>query len=167
MRLTLSIPALALCGCRALLGIGDDPVDDDPDDRDGPITSSPVASGPFVPLVCTGGMPGDPSCPINLVPLPVENTAKFEFIAVSEMGAGFTLLDMRLRTAERGIFLAHPRLLGYPPGSQQPLPDPADPYAAIAGDLQANRALALPGSATVPEGTADRIGIQFDMLRPL
>jgi hypothetical protein len=57
----------------------------------------------FQPQICTGGQPGEPSCPVNLVALELgEGRGTFSFV-VQGLGSGMFLTDMKLAPGPSGL----------------------------------------------------------------
>jgi hypothetical protein len=72
---------------------------------------------PFVPLLCSGGVPGDMTCPFNSVPLDAIGGpgSKIQFIAQA-LGSGLYLNNLKLiQDPTMGGYIEHPLFVATPP----------------------------------------------------
>ena len=91
-----------------------------------------LATALFTPLLCTGGQPGEPSCPINyvdLLPL-VEGWAgaQIKFVA-QPLSQDLYLTNLAVVPGAEGVYIEHPLFVSYPPGADtQYVPDTLDRF---------------------------------------
>jgi hypothetical protein len=87
----------------------------DPSHR--PPGTMPLQSAPFQMLLCTGGQPGDPTCPINHVELgaftTLPGTPQLDF-AVMPAAGGLNVFSAELGNLAGGLYLETPRLVPTP-----------------------------------------------------
>lgn len=108
-----------------------------------------LETAPFSIVPCTGGNAGDPTCPINHVPLDsVGGTgAEISFVA-QRLGQGIYVNELTLVGGAMGVYIEHPLFVSHPAGQDNPVPDSLDRYFDVKLDL-------MPGStAQLDGGTA-------------
>ncbi|MCW5808105.1 MAG: hypothetical protein KIT31_37485 [Deltaproteobacteria bacterium] len=158
MRLVVpALAAVALVGCEEH-GSGGGP------GADASAPSSDLA-GPARPRLCTGGEAGDPTCPINILPLPKQRGATVQFVAQA-LGGGIFLSDMKVDGGQLGVFVVHPRLVTRTAGSPALTPDPGDRFANLVADIPPGGAVLLDTAALVQFAPDDEVGMQFDEVSP-
>jgi hypothetical protein len=125
----------------------------------------------FNPQICTGGLPGDPTCPINNVTLDAIGAAgaKITFVAQA-LGSGLYLTNLKLVPGAGGAFLKHPLFVSYPAAGNA-IPDTIDRFFNVTMNLMAT---ATPEEQQIAGGTAafvgfaagpmDKLGISFKEL---
>lgn len=128
-------------------------------------TNPPIRTAMAVPQLCTGGNPGDPTCPINTLDLSALNVAgaSFSFVAQAA-GADLYMTNMQFTAGTDGLYVEHPIIESWPPGATDPKPDPIDRYFNVVINLQTGAAPQLLGNGTASfQGfsPADPISIHF------
>jgi hypothetical protein len=109
---------------------------------------------PFKPLLCTGGLPGDPTCPVNhvdLTPLGLAG-ATIEFVAMPLGSTDLYVNNLKLKASTDGAYIEHPLFVSWPPAAKPALPDTLDRFFNIKLNLMASAAGAIGG------GTAAFVG---------
>lgn len=100
-----------------------------------------LATAPFTPLLCTGGNPGDPTCPINIVDISPLVTgwagAQIKFVA-QPLGTDLYVTNLALITGAEGVYIEHPLFVSWPNDGSQPLPDTLDRYFNVKMNLKAD-----------------------------
>jgi len=90
-----------------------------------------LVTAPFTPLLCTGGNPGDATCPITNVDLSplVANWAgaKIKFVAQPLSGALY-VTDLTLEGGAEGVYLEHPLFVSWPTDGSIEIPDGLDRF---------------------------------------
>jgi hypothetical protein len=125
---------------------------------------APVETGAFVPLICTGGSPGTPSCPINQVSLDdIGANGKFVFV-MQFVSSGPVLTNIMFVAGPQGIYLEHPDLLIWPRGSMISTAtatlDGGNAIYNIAPD-----ATVVPSSGSITfVGNIDKFALRFDVV---
>lgn len=117
---------------------------------DGPGDLS-LATEPFSPLLCTGGDPGSPTCPINIVDLSPLVTgwagAQIKFVA-QPLGTDLYVTNLQLITGAEGVYIEHPLFVSWPNDGSQPLPDTLDRFFNIKMNLKVGDMPASIGGGT-------------------
>jgi hypothetical protein len=101
----------------------------------------PDSSGPrletaeVLPLICTGGVPGEPSCPVNSVALDEMGIAgaRIDFVA-QRLESGLYLRNLKLVPGGGGAFIEHPLFVSWPQGAE-PVPDSIDRFYNVKMNL--------------------------------
>lgn len=110
-----------------------------------------LATQPFAPLLCTGGNPGDETCPINIVDISPLVTgwagAQIKFVAQA-LGTDLYVTNLALITGTEGVYIEHPLFVSWPNDGSQPLPDTLDRYFNVKMNLKADDAPASIGGGT-------------------
>lgn len=76
-----------------------------------------IETAPFAMLVCTGGAPGDASCPFNVVSLADLGVAgSFRFTA-SALASGLYISNVTFVAGPGGLYLEDPRIVTWPTGA--------------------------------------------------
>lgn len=98
-----------------------------------------LATEPFSPLLCTGGNPGDATCPINIVDLSPLVTgwagAQIKFVA-QPLGTDLYVTNLQLVTGAEGVYIEHPLFVSWPNDGSQPLPDTLDRFFSVKMNLK-------------------------------
>jgi len=125
-----------------------------------PGTGGPILeTEPFLAQICTGGLPGEATCPINTVSLDAIGDGviggKIQFVAQA-LGSGIYMTNLKLLPGAGGAFIEHPLFVSWPA-------DPAMPPKADTIDRFFNVKLNLMMTATPEEeqiggGTAAFVG---------
>ena len=128
-------------------------------------TNPPIRTAMVVPQLCTGGNPGDPTCPINTIDLSALNVAgaSFSFVAQAA-GADLYMTNMQFTAGADGLHVEHPIIESWPPGAAEPVPDPIDRFFNVVINLMTGAAPQLLGNGTASfQGfsPADPISIHF------
>lgn len=110
----------------------------------------------FVPQYCTAGNPGDPTCPINTIPLDELTVAggKIEFVAQA-LGSGLYIKNLKLIPGAMGAMIEHPLFVAYP-NEAEPIPDNIDRFFSVKMNLK--DAMPLPEDQVIGGGTAAFVG---------
>lgn len=120
----------------------------------------------FAPLLCTGGLPGEATCPVNTVALDDMGIAgaRVSFVAQG-LASGLYVTNLRLVPGGNGAFVEHPLFVSWPLDAD-PVPDSIDRFfdvklnlspAATAEEQQIGGGTA----AFVGFGASDEITIHF------
>jgi len=124
----------------------------------------------FTPQLCTAGVAGDATCPINNVPLDALGVpgAQIQMLIQALDNSDIYITDLYLFGGSMGVYLEHPLFVSYPAdASAQPIPDSIDRFFDVKMNIPAATATVpecegttpLPAScATVGGGTAAFIG---------
>jgi hypothetical protein len=93
----------------------------------------------FTPLLCTGGAPGDATCPITYVDITalVEGWAgaKIKFVA-QPLGTDLYVTNLALEGGAEGVYIEHPLFVSRPPMAD-PIPDTLDRFFNVKMNLMA------------------------------
>ncbi len=111
-----------------------------------------IQTAPFTPLLCTMGVAGDPTCPLNHVDLtPVGLPgAEIDFL-LQPLSSDSYVTDLVLKAAADGAYIEHPLFVSVPPmGDVQP--DSIDRFFNVKMDLMPTTSDAIGG------GTAAFVG---------
>jgi cytochrome c553 len=94
---------------------------------------------PFTPLLCTGGVPGDATCPINTVDIStlVQGWAgaKIKFVA-QPLSQDLYLTNLAIEGGAEGVYVEHPLFVSVPLDGQ-PIPDTLDRYFNVKINMKA------------------------------
>ncbi len=104
-----------------------------PDDGGGgPI----LETAQFLPLICSAGAPGDPTCPFNDVTLDEIGApgSKIQFTAQA-LGSGLYVSNLKLIPGAMGAYLEHPLFVSHPEGAE-PMPDTIDRFFSVKMNLE-------------------------------
>ncbi len=128
----------------------------------------------FTPVLCTGGNPGDPTCPITYVDISglVENWAgaKIRFVA-QPLSQDLYVTNLTLEGGPEGVYIEHPLFVSWPLEGE-PVPDTLDRFFNVKMNLAAD---AMPSqinggtAAFVNFSPANQLTIHFkvvDRFRP-
>ena len=126
---------------------------------DGPPT--PLETARFIPQVCTGGMPGDPTCPLNRVPLPMPPQAELQLVAQA-LGSGVFLTNIAIVAGPDGLFLEHPLIVQW--NGNVDTPDPTDHYAGLTMNLPPTQIGVLDNVSFIGFDEPDQLSFRFDRL---
>jgi len=92
---------------------------------------------PFTPVMCTGGNPGDATCPITYVDISglVEGWAgaKIRFVAQA-LSQDLYVTNLALEGGAEGVYLEHPLFVSWPPQGD-PIPDTLDRFFNVKMNL--------------------------------
>lgn len=117
----------------------------------------------FIPSICTGGLAGDPTCPINEVVLDAIGDgvvgAKIQFVAQA-LGSGLYMTDLKLIPGAGGAYIEHPLFVSWridPESGMEmpPLADTIDRFFNVKMDLMMT---AAPTDEQIGGGTAAFVG---------
>ncbi len=127
-----------------------------PDDG---VTGPTLETEKFIPQLCTGGLAGDPTCPINTVALDAIGDgvvgAKISFV-VQALGSGLYVTNLKLIPGTGGAFIEHPLFVSWP--ADETLPptfDKIDRFFAVKMNLMMT---ATPEEQQIGGGTAAFVG---------
>ena len=111
-----------------------------------------VQTAPFTPLLCTAGVAGDPTCPVNHVDLtPVGLPgATIDFLA-QPLSQDTYVTDLALKASADGAYIEHPLFVSVPPMGEV-IPDSLDRFFAVKMDLMPMQ------TASIGGGTAAFVG---------
>jgi hypothetical protein len=118
----------------------------------------------FTPQICTSGVAGDPTCPINHVPLDMAGLAGAEVRLLVQAldNNDIYVTDLYLAAAGQGAYIEHPMFVSYPTAAgAMPIPDSIDRFFDVKMNLPMGTAPATcpsPSCATISGGTAAFIG---------
>ncbi len=112
----------------------------------------------FLPLICTAGAPGDPTCPYNDVSLDTVGLAgipgaKIQFTAQA-LGSGLYVSNLKLLPGPMGAKIEHPLFVSHPEGAA-PMPDTIDRFFSVKMNLEAT---ATDDQKQIAGGTAAFVG---------
>ena len=153
-------------------------------------TTLTLTTQPFAPLLCTSGVAGDPTCPINHVSLvdagmgaspPVDLTGAEISFLVQPLSADMYVTDLTLKAGTAGVYLEHPLFVYIPPqgvncsdGSPAPCPDTIDRFFSVKMDQMAATSGSIAGGTAAFTGfapvAAAQLQISFkvlDVYRPM
>ena len=122
---------------------------------------SPEVGDAFLPQICTGGLSGDPSCPINQVSLESFGApgASFDFVA-QPLGSSLFLTDTQIVPGAIGtLHVVHPEILHVPDGGVPT--STGDAYAGF--DMFIVSPTALPDTALTAAVT-EKLLLRFDLV---
>ena len=92
---------------------------------------------PFTPVMCTAGLPGDPTCPITDVDISglVEGWAgaHIKFVA-QPLSQDLYVTNLRLEGGPEGVYIEHPLFVSRPPNAD-PIPDRLDRFFNVKMNL--------------------------------
>ncbi len=129
-------------------------------------TTNVIRSDQFSPMLCTGGNPGDATCPINTVSFASLGQADASLeVVVTKLVSDLYLTNIQLKAGAAGLHVTHPTIESWPAGATEPKPDPIDRWFNV--DLNIAPTMAAPigtgeGSFT-GFGAADPLSIRFDV----
>lgn len=128
-------------------------------------TGTVIRSDKFTPMLCTGGNPGDATCPINMVDLTALGQPATLEVVVTQLVADLYLTNIQLTAGAAGLHVTHPTFESWPAAATDPKPDPIDRWFNV--DLNIAPAAVAPigtgeGSFT-GFGAADPLSIRFDV----
>ena len=113
----------------------------------------------FTPLLCTAGNPGDPTCPINTVPLDtlVQGWAGARIkLVVQPLNTDIYVTDLTLEGGADGVYIEHPLFVSWPlTENAQPYPDTLDRYFNIKMNM-------MSGATASPIGGGSAAFINFN-----
>jgi len=102
-------------------------------DAAGVMPDQGLQTGKFTPLLCTGGNPGDPTCPINHVSLDGLGLpgATIDLVAQA-LSQDLYVTDLKLSASVDGVYLEHPLFVSWPADPTQPeTPDTLDRFFSV------------------------------------
>lgn len=124
---SISVLALGIAasGCAIVFDDPDDVKDPPSVPPSPPPTPEPDNESPqLLPLLCVGGLPGEPECPVNVVDLGELNaTGSFHFV-VQAVGSGYYFNRLQFTAGAKGLYIEDPtlRLWASPDGRPTELP---------------------------------------------
>lgn len=87
------------------------------------------------PMLCTGGNPGDPTCPINSIPLDSVGVPGGSITFVADpTDSALYLRRLQLNPGPMGAFIEHPLLVSYP-ADAEPVFDTLDRFFSVKMNL--------------------------------
>jgi mono/diheme cytochrome c family protein len=94
----------------------------------------------FTPQICTGGNPGDATCPINIVPLDslvqAWGGARIKFVAQA-LSQDLYVTNLALEGGADGVYIEHPLFVSWPiTEGAQPIPDQLDRFFNVKMNLK-------------------------------
>lgn len=105
----------------------------------------------FTPVLCTGGVPGDPTCPITYVDIstlvPNWAGARIKFVA-QPLSQDLYLTNLALEGGAEGVYIEHPLFVSWPVEGE-PIPDTLDRFFNVKMNLMAGAT-----AETINGGTA-------------
>lgn len=113
-----------------------------------------LQTGKFTPLLCTAGLPGDPTCPVNHVDLTALGLpgASIDLVA-QPLSQDLYVTDLKLTASVDGVYLEHPLFVSWPADPTQPeIPDTLDRFFNIKMNLMPSTSDSIGG------GTAAFVG---------
>lgn len=105
-------------------------------DAAGVMPDQGLQTGKFTPLLCTGGNPGDPTCPINHVALDGVGLpgATIDLVAQA-LSEDLYVTDLKVTASVDGVYLEHPLFVSWPADPTQPeTPDTLDRFFNVKMD---------------------------------
>jgi mono/diheme cytochrome c family protein len=102
-------------------------------DAAGVMPDQGLQTGKFTPLLCTGGNPGDPTCPVNHVALDGLGLpgASIDMVAQA-LSQDLYVTDLKLVPSVDGVYLEHPLFVSWPADPTQPeIPDTLDRFFSV------------------------------------
>jgi hypothetical protein len=142
---------VVLVGCGGG-GMSPPPSDSGPD---------PVETPSFTPAFCAGGLPGDPGCPLNVLPLDDFGAAGARMsFTVTPLATGLLFDDIEFAAGPDGLHVERPQFVieGVAAG---------DPYASVVLDIAPEGTASLDASTAVIQDTTGRVAVRFDAVGPL
>jgi hypothetical protein len=132
----------------------------------------PVMLAPQAMMPCTGGNPGDATCPFNEFLLDANGAtgAKVQFIASNVSGAVY-VSNLKIIPGPMGVYAEHPVFVSIPAAPGTPKLDTLDRYQTVTKNLMAGAAAAMQtlgtGTASFPDFVpTDQIAVYFKALGP-
>jgi hypothetical protein len=132
----------------------------------------PVMLTPQAIMPCTGGAPGDPTCPFNEFLLDANGAtgAKVQFAATNAAGALY-IQALKIIPGPMGVYAEHPMFVSVPAAPAMPKLDSIDRYQTTVKNLMMGAPAAM---QTIGTGTAtfadfsptDQIAVYFKALGP-
>ena len=102
-------------------------------DAAGVMPDQGLQTGKFTPLICTGGNPGDATCPVNHVALDGLGLpgATIDLVAQA-LSQDLYVTDLKLHASVDGVYLEHPLFVSWPADPTQPeIPDTLDRFFSV------------------------------------
>jgi len=96
-----------------------------------------LQTGQFTALLCTSGVPGDATCPVNHVGLDALGLpgATIDFVAQA-LSQDLYVTDLKLNASVDGVSLEHPLFVSWPTDTTQPeIPDSLDRFFNVKENL--------------------------------
>lgn len=139
-------------------------------------TSAELTTAKVDVLTCSGGTPGDASCPINTIKLDHLVGASISFVAQA-YGNDLYLSDIFLKASTDGVYLDHPLFVSWPVAGDE-IVDNLDRFSATKLNLAATTATPIcPGPSCdhigagaaifVGFSSANKLSITFKVLEPV
>ena len=130
-----------------------------------PVAPTRTAQMPM--MLCTGGAPGTPECPINTIDLSPLGVAGASFeLVVSSLADSAYVTNMQFKAGADGLYVEHPLLESWPAGAAEPTVDPIDRFFAATINIAAGATAVLgTGEATLQMWVATNpISVRFDAI---
>jgi hypothetical protein len=130
----------------------------------------------FLMSLCTGGVPGSPTCPYNVVALddlgPGRGIPGATIVfAVQDVGGGTYLTELKLVAGPMGAHVEHPLFVSLPADQRAPpIADPLDHFRELKLRLTAGMEMQLLSGGTIAFVTfppGNRLMIYFQVATPL
>lgn len=125
-------------------------------------TLTPIRSQKIVPMLCTAGNPGDPTCPINTIVLDDLGVPGSIEVVVSKLVTDLYMTNINLKPGAMGNHIVHPMFESWPPGATESRPDPIDRWFNVELNVAAD---AVPPATTI--GTGEGTFVGFDAAHEL
>jgi mono/diheme cytochrome c family protein len=123
----------------------------------------------FSVLICTGGVPGDATCPINTVLLDDTGLAgaKITFVAQA-LSDSLYVNDLYLEAGTDGAYLEHPLFVSWPAAGGTAKPDAIDRFFNVKMNLMAATKDQIGGGAAPFVGfiPSDQLSVHFKVVKP-
>ncbi|MFT3697896.1 MAG: hypothetical protein QM831_32450 [Kofleriaceae bacterium] len=117
---------------------------------------------PTAPMICSGGAPGDVTCPINIVTLDKLDLpgAEIDFV-VQALDSSIYVTDLYVKASTDGVYIDHP-LFASVPDTGDPVIDSLDRFSSVKLDLpQAMTAPACPSASCMHIGAGAAAFVGF------
>jgi mono/diheme cytochrome c family protein len=136
-------------------------------DAAGVMPDQGLQTGKFTPLLCTGGVPGDATCPINHVTL-IDGLpgATIDFVAQA-LSEDLYVTDLKLNASVDGVYMEHPLFVSWPADPTQPeIPDGLDRFFSVKMNLMPSTSDSIGGgtAAFVGFNPQNQLSIHFKSL---
>jgi hypothetical protein len=115
----------------------------------------------FLPLLCTGGLPDEPTCPVTHVQLDEVGAAAGFHVVVQPLGSGVQLDHMVFNAGSTGLYLERPSIRFWPAGATEPS---VDHVFDVTLNLAAGESAPLEGPVAFDGISADRMSIRFETI---
>jgi hypothetical protein len=136
-----------------------------PGGGDASVPGEPRSLGPFAPQICSGGTPGDSSCPFNSIGLDEVGApgSSMEFLVQPIVG-GLSFVDVALFAGQGGLHVEHPQILA---GNDGNFTSTGDTYLGVTVDLRPGASETLPSIEAAGVSPVALLVLRFDAIGPL